>query len=48
MTVEVYQTRAAIELFGWIRRDPERAFETGVKVIAFGAAIAILAAFLSE
>ena len=48
MAVEVYQTRAAIELFKWIRRDPERAFETGVKVMAFGAAIAVLAALLSE
>ena len=48
MSLEPYQARVAIELISWVRRDPERAFDTGMKLIGVGAAIVILAALLSE
>ena len=47
-TMETYKVRAIVDLVSWVSRDPERALDTGVKLIAFGSVIAILAALMRE
>jgi hypothetical protein len=48
MAIEPYQVKAAIKLYEWVKEDPERAADTGVKLIGFGAAILLLAALFSK
>ena len=48
MSVERYYAKAAVGLISLVRRDPEGAFDTGMKLIGIGAILAVLAALLSD
>ena len=48
MTIEPYQVKAAIKLYGWVRENPERATDTGIKLVGFGAVLLFLAAIFTE
>lgn len=48
MTIEPYQVKAAIKLYEWVRDDPERAADTGMKLVGVGAALLFLAVLFSK
>jgi len=48
MAIERYSAGDFIELVSWVNRDPERAFETGVKLVGLGLLLIFLAAIFSK
>ena len=48
MAIEPYQVKAAIKLYEWAREDPERAADTGIRLVGVGAVLLFLAALFSE
>lgn len=48
--LEVYETSTslAIKLLYWIAEDPDRAIETGARLVAIGLTIAIIGSLLSK
>ena len=48
MAIEPYQVKATIKLYEWVRDDPERAADTGIKLVGVGVALLFLAALFSK
>lgn len=48
MAIELYQVKAALSLYDWVNEDPERAIETGAKLIGVGVVLIILSSLFSE
>ena len=44
MSIERYSARTTVDFVSWAYRNPERAFDMGMKLMGIGAVLAILAA----